>query len=158
MSRPVLCAYPIVLVSVTHASGSEKGAIAVISERDAKRFSVILPLNVMGFWTPSAGDVEKMDRAIVKRLETRAADSGLSSREREKAKQVMAEFGSCWRQYNGIVVDGERRIFCNAGIGARPVTLGAEPAIVLDGGAAFWRIQYVPSTDRCTSFNTNREA
>lgn len=148
----------LMLMAVTFRVNAE-GQAAVIAEKDAKRFSIILPLNVTGFWIPSAGDVEKMNRAVVKYLEARLADRELSADEREKAKQVRAGFGSCWRQYVGIVVDGEKRIFCNAGgSGGSPEHFKTEPIVVLDGGAAFWRIQYIPAADRCVSFNANGEA
>jgi len=120
-------------------------------------FKFILPEETSGFWTTRREDIDRMDYAIKEHLKSIIADQDIDSYEREKAKTVLEEFISYWRQYIGIIVKGQKRVFCNSGAFG-PGDWKSQPVFAFDGGTAFWRIQYLLKENKCIDFNTNGEA
>lgn len=134
--------------------------IAIISEKDAINFKGILPKEVSSFWIPPKQELASMDLAIKRHLKAIIADKISDADAGEKAKFVLENFDSYCRQYIGIIIRGEKRIFCNAALGPPESKLNwkSEPIIVMDGGAGYWDIQYVPSNSKCLEFSTHGEA
>jgi uncharacterized protein len=100
------------------------------------------PDGVEGFWQPSADDVARLERALRAFLATSA-----------DARDVGALDGYT-RQYAGVVVRGERRIYGNFFAKSHLAALPAgaadrwrkEAVVVCDGGPSFWGILFDPRT------------
>ena len=106
-----------------------------------KQCSRATPRDVAGFWKPSTHDVDELELALTKYLETR-----------EKAGQEAPPKGQAYhRQYVGFTKGSERFIYGNfypasAAAGLWKDKESRQALVVCDGGPAFWGIVFRVST------------
>lgn len=82
-----------------------------------------------GYWTPSKDQIAELENNLEK-LEALEADHCCGSGKLEKSAREYP------RQYGGIIVNGEKVIYINAG----------EMDMVCDGGKRYWGAVYHPTT------------
>jgi hypothetical protein len=129
----------------------------IFSENAASKFSFFFDEASTEYWQPSIDDVSRAEKCIRQTLVSVQQDP--NAYQREDAAFILENLKEYRRQYVGIVVDGEKRIWCNAFFfdDSYPDWINA-PVYVLDGGRDFWQIEYVPHEDKCISFHIHGEA
>ena len=116
-------------------------------------------------FTPDATDVLRAERGIVGTLlQTCWTSDGplpdlgptdhASPASGEIAK-IVAHFGDFDAQVGGLVIDGHKRLVFNFFMRFDWPENEDDWVEVMDGGYAFWRIQYDLDTDRCLLFESN---
>lgn len=95
------------------------------------------PDAVTGFWEPSPGEIERLERLLVNYLAIR-----------EKLRTPIPPKGVQYhRQYVGIVKAGVRMIYGNFYLDrVSQKSEKTEPAIICDGGPSHWGIVFNPQT------------
>ena len=111
------------------------------------------------FWEPSVDDVSRAEKGTRQSLGALLDDPELGAYQRTKVEFILENLDQYRRQYVGIVVDGEKRIWCNAFLaeGHFP-DWQSRPVYVLDGGRYFWQIEYRLLKDDCVNFYIHGEA
>lgn len=130
----------------------------IFSEKKASEFNFLFDEASTKFWEPSIDDVSRAEQCIKQYLTSAQDDPDLYPFQTENAPIILENLGKYRRQYVGIVVDGEKRIWTNSFFpeDAFPEWERA-PVYVLDGGNDFWQIQYDPQKDECTNFYVHGE-
>jgi hypothetical protein len=129
----------------------------IFSERNASQFDFLFDTASTEFWEPSIDEVSRAERCIRQLLVSVQQDP--NAYQKEHAAYILDNVGEYRRQYVGIVVAGEKRIWCNAFFSddSFPDWMHA-PVYVLDGGNHFWQMEYVVSKDECMNFYVHGEA
>jgi hypothetical protein len=129
----------------------------IFSENQAREFGFLFDEASTQFWEPSISDVSRAEKCIRQAIVSVQQDP--NAYQKEDAAFILENLKEYRRQYVGIVVDGEKRIWCNAFFfdGSYPDWIDA-PVYVLDGGRDFWQIEYVPHEDKCINFHIHGEA
>lgn len=101
-----------------------------------------------GFWTPTSAEIAQLEADLGKLLGQRSEvccvlGTGLSAQEIEVS----------YRQYAGLVVEGQRLIYVNAfpasdANGGFPLNWRSEPVYICDGGPSYWGVLYDPARRR----------
>jgi hypothetical protein len=176
---------PIALGSILGtATVAESGSTAPLPVLTGRDFSgVIFPAaqarseridqpEARDYWTPSPADVTEMESRLRGALaRQRDADDRLQGRSKGARRDVHAfrshhigeileHLAAYRRQYVGIVVQGERRIFVNC-FRADPQqhpSWREQLVDVDDGGVYYWRIQYQIDRKRFLEIDINGDA
>ena len=112
-----------------------------------------------GFWEPSVDDVTRAEKRIRQFLVAAQDDPDLHFYLKANAPIILEKLEEYRRQYVGIIVDGEKRIWCNFFLHVHEFPdWKRDPVFVLDGGNAFWDIEYVLDKDECINFKVHGEA
>jgi hypothetical protein len=129
----------------------------VFSKKRATEFGFLFDTASTDYWEPSVNDVARAE-ACIRRILVSVQDDAKDYR-REHAAFILENLGNYRRQYVGIVVDGEKRIWTNAFFSddSHPDWMRS-PVYVLDGGHHYWQIDYDPLKDECTNFYVHGEA
>jgi hypothetical protein len=131
----------------------------IFTRKGALEFSFLFNQASVGFWEPSVKDVSSAERCIKQYLESMRDDPELDARPEAHAAFILENLGRYRRQYVGIVVNGERRIWINAFFAEDSYPeWQRRPVYVLDGGNYYWDIAYVLPTDACIDFHVHGEA
>jgi hypothetical protein len=124
------------------------------------------------YWTPSPADVAEMESRLASALvRQRDADDRLQGRSKGARRdlhvfrshhigQIIEHLAAYRRQYVGIVVRGERRLFVNC-FRADPeqhASWRQRLVDVDDGGLNYWRIQYQVDRKRFLEIDINSDA
>jgi hypothetical protein len=130
----------------------------LISKDGASEFSHVFGESTE-FWEPSIDDVSRAEACIRQFLTSAQDNPQLDTSQKVNAPVILENLEEYRRQYVGIVVDGEKSIWCNA---FRPEDEFPNwqrlPVYVLDGGNDFWEIEYIPVKDECINFYVHGEA
>jgi hypothetical protein len=124
------------------------------------------------YWTPSAADVEAMESRLRSALvRQRRGDERLQGRAKGAWRdvhvfrshhigQILAHLAAYRRQYVGIVVQGEKRLFVNCfrGDPQQHASWRQQLVDVDDGGFNYWRIQYQVDRKRFLQIDINSDA
>ena len=131
----------------------------IFSKSAASEWNFLFDEATTEFWEPSGDDVSRAEECIRRFLAAAPHDPNLKDHEKEDAAFVLENLEAYRRQYVGIDVDGEKRIWCNAFISydSYPDWQSA-PVYVLDGGNSYWEIEYVPLKDECVRFHVHGES
>ena len=129
----------------------------IFSENAAREFGFLFGEGSTEYWEPSISDVSKAEKCIRQALVSVQQDP--NAYQKEDAAFILENLTEYRRQYVGIVVAGEKRIWCNAFFfdDSFPDWMNA-PVYVLDGGRDFWQIEYVLHDDECINFHIHGEA
>ena len=105
---------------------------------------------VVPVWETTADDVAALEAALPAFL------AGADHPRIDSITQRLAEYG---RQYVGVEIDGEQRIFVNffcdpAGF----ENWRTVPVVVEDGGACYFQVEFVPATGAFVRFTVNGRA
>lgn len=129
----------------------------IFSEKRASEFSFILDKAYTEFWEPSISDISRAEKCIRQHLVSVQQDP--DSYQKEHAAYILENLGEYRRQYVGIVVDGEKRIWTNSFYfddGFQ--NWEHDPVYVIDGGNHYWQIEYDLLRDECINFHVHGEA
>jgi hypothetical protein len=131
----------------------------IISESGASEFSFMLNEAPTEFWEPSVDDVSRAEKCIRQFLVSLQDDPELDTYQKEYYAFILENLKDYRRQYVGIVVDGEKRIWCNSFLSENPYPDWQRlPVFVLDGGHYYWEIEYILDRDDCINFYVHGEA
>jgi hypothetical protein len=131
----------------------------IISENGASEFSYKFDKASTSFWEPSTDDVSRAEECIRQFLVSTQDDPKLHTYQKEKTAFILENLEKYRRQYVGIVVDGEKRIWCNAFFTDYPIPNWEHvPVEAIDGGEYFWQIEYILLKDECINFYIQGEA
>ena len=108
-----------------------------------------------GYWTPSASDVEMLERQLPEFLRTQYSAYGV-----EKVSTITAYLPKYRRQYVGILEDGSRQIFVNFLLPNDPLDKDWRRnfVVVTDGGFYYWRVYYNLDRQQFHHFSVNGDA
>jgi hypothetical protein len=124
------------------------------------------------YWTPSPADVAEMESRLRSALvRQRDADDRLQGRSKGARRdvhvfrshhigQILEHLAAYRRQYVGIVVQGEKRLFVNCfrGDPQQHASWRQQLVDVDDGGFYYWRIQYQVDRKRFLEVDINSDA
>jgi hypothetical protein len=131
----------------------------IISKDGASEFSYLFDEASTRFWEPSIDDVSRAEECIRQFLVSVQHDPKLDTDQKEDAAFILKNLGEYRRQYVGIVVDGEKHIWCNLFFFDDSFPNWERvPVDVDDGGNHFWQIEYVLLKDECINFYVHGEA
>jgi hypothetical protein len=167
------------LVPVGLALGAHSGYIVPENYANAHKADLIAsipgPVKIDGFWTPPVQDVAVADRVLRDLIHDAVKDPTLlfpdlapdptapvnrdaaSELEHERAELalVSGNYDSYLRQYVGIIVDGQKLVFCNysEGTKADPSTdfIFIERVFVPDGTVHFLQCRFEPLSKTCSN-------
>jgi hypothetical protein len=167
------------LARVGLALGTHSGYIVSESYADAHKADFVAnipgPVNIDGFWTPPLQDVAVADRVFRDLIHDAVKDPTLlfpylapdpaAPVNREAASQLEKErveldlvsrnYDSYLRQYVGIIVDGQKLVFCNYSVGTKvdPSTsyIFIEKVFVPDGTVHFLQCRFEPLSKTCSN-------
>jgi hypothetical protein len=129
----------------------------IISKNGASEFGYIFDQASTSFWEPSVDDISRAEERIRQCLVSVQQDP--DDYRKEHAVFILENLKEYQRQYVGIVVDGEKRIWCNYFLSDHPTPDWMRvPVEVLDGGHYYWDIEYVLPKDECTNLYIHGEA
>jgi len=129
----------------------------IVSKHRASEWGFLFNLASTEFWEPSEDDVSRAEKCIKQLLVSVQQDP--DDYRKEHAAYILENLLQYRRQYVGRVVNGEKRIWCNAFFaeGSFPDWID-DPVYVIDGGHHYWEIEYVLPKDECISFHVHGEA
>jgi hypothetical protein len=169
------------LVRVSLAPGSHSGYIVPESYANEYKAEVMTSIPGLtkfeGFWTPTEVDVIVADRAFREMIHAAVKDPTLLfpdlapnpdpavpanlaaaselENERNELALVSRNYGGYLRQYVGIIVDGQKLVFCNYSEGTKvdPSTdyIFIERVFVRDGGIRFLQCRFDPIEKTCSN-------
>ncbi|HEX3808104.1 MAG TPA: hypothetical protein VHW02_00260 [Rhizomicrobium sp.] len=111
-----------------------------------------VPPNVQGVWTPSAQQIRELEARLPGALLQEMAKRGHPA---PPGSPAPFEFG---RQYAGFVTGGRRIVYVNAfplEVMNQEKDWRTRPAVVCDGGEAFFGVEYDPATKTFANFAFN---
>jgi len=170
-----LIAATIVALSLIACNGPDKPALemgrentlveapeytgVIISKNGASEFRYLFDEASTEFWEPSIDDISRAETCIRQFLVSAQHDPKLAAYQKENAAFILKNLGEYRRQYVGIVVDGEKRIWCNSFSSDDSYPEWQQhPVYVLDGGRSYWQIEYIPLEDECVNFHVHGES
>ena len=99
------------------------------------------------FWTPTKEQVLKAEEELERFLKEKPP---------ARSPELARKLGRYKRQYVGILVDGQKRIFANFYCTEEP--LGCRPVVYEDGGDCFFEVEYDVKDGKITRLEINGEA
>jgi len=131
----------------------------IISKSGASEFSYLFDQASTGFWEPSIDDVSKTEKCIRQFLVSEQDDPNLDIYQQENIAFILENLGTYRRQYVGIVVDAEKRIWCNSFFSDDSFPNWQRVPVDVDGGGNhFWQIEYNLLKDECINFHVHGES
>jgi hypothetical protein len=131
----------------------------IFSKEEASQWSFLFDEATTELWRPSVSDVSRTEECIRRFLVSAPSDPNLAAYEKEDAAFVLENLAEYRRQYVGLIVEGEKRIWCNAFSPDESFPdWELDPVYVLDGGRDFWEIEYILDKDECVRFHVHGEA
>jgi hypothetical protein len=131
----------------------------IISKNGASEFGYLFDGDSTEFWAPSINDVSRAEECIRQFLVFAQQNSTLDPYQKENPAYILRNLEKYRRQYVGIVVDGEKRIWINSFFSDDSFpNWTRSPVYLLDGGNHFWQIEYIPLKDECINFYVHGEA
>lgn len=130
----------------------------IISETGVSEFRYLFEAATR-FWEPSSDDVLSAERCIGRFLASAQQDPKLDTYQKENAAFILENLEKYRRQYVGIVVDGEKRIWCNLFLSDDSFPEWTRIPVDVDGGGNhFWQIDYTVPKDECIHFSVHGES
>jgi len=131
----------------------------VISKNGTSEFSYLFDKASTEFWEPSVDDISRAEKCIRRFLESVQEDPKLSAFPKEDVALILNNLEQYRRQYVGIVVDGEQRIWCNSFFNDDSFPDWERVPVDVDGGGnRYWQIEYVLLQGKCTNFHVHGES
>jgi len=129
----------------------------IFSQNRASESSFLFDKASTEYWEPSINDISKAEKCIRQVLVSVQRDP--NAYQKEDAAVILETPGEYRRQYVGIVVDGEKRIWCNSFFFDDSFPdWERDPVYVIDGGNHYWQIEYVLPRDEWFKFHVHGEA
>jgi hypothetical protein len=131
----------------------------IISEDGASEFGYRFDEASTEFWEPSTDDVARAEACIRQYLNSLQLNPELDPYQQENLAFILNNLETYRRQYVGISVEGEKRIWVNAFFSADSFPNWERVPVDVDGGGNhFWQVEYDLSTDDCTHFYVHGES
>jgi hypothetical protein len=131
----------------------------LVSRNGALAFGYLFDGASTEFWEPSVDDVSSAEVCIRRFLVSTQTDPKLDAYQKENVTFILENLEEYRRQYVGIVVDGEKRIWCNLFfVDDSFPDWKRVPVDVDDGGNHFWQIEYILPNDDCIHFRVHGTA
>ena len=131
----------------------------IASENGASEFSYLFDQDLTGFWEPSSDDVSKAEQCIRQLLVSIEQNPELDAYQKEDAVFILENLAGYRRQYVGIIVNGEKRIWTNSFFSEESFPNWRRVPVDVDGGGKhFWQIEYIPLKDECLNFQVHGES
>jgi hypothetical protein len=131
----------------------------VFTKNGATKFGRRFESVSTGFWEPSIDDVSKAEECIRRFLSSVQDDPRFDSYQKEAVAYILENLEKYRRQYVGIVVDAEKRIWCNVFFFKPPGPEWQRYLVDVDGGGRhYWQIEYVLLKDECINFHVHGES
>ena len=131
----------------------------IISEDGASEFSYLFDKASTGFWEPSINDISRAEECIRQHIMSLQDNPKFDTYQKESAAFILNNLEKYRRQYVGIDVDGEKRIWCNLFFSDDSFPDWERvPVDVDDGGKHFWQIEYDLLKDECINFYVHGES
>jgi hypothetical protein len=125
----------------------------IVSENGASEFSYLFDQDLTEFWEPSIDDVSRAEECIRQLLVSIQQNPELDAYQKEDTAFILENLVDYRRQYVGIVVDGEQRIWTNSFFSEKSFPDWRRVPVDVDGGGNhFWQIEYILPTDECIHF------
>jgi hypothetical protein len=130
----------------------------IISENGASEFSYLFK-DSTDFWAPSMDDVARAEACIRQYLESVQQNPNFDAYQQENMAFIVENLEQYRRQYVGIVVDGEKRIWCNTFFAVDSFPDWQRVPVDVDGGGnRYWQIEYSLPKDECLNFHVHGES
>jgi hypothetical protein len=130
----------------------------IVSQAGAEAYRYLLDRASLEFWTPALDDVSRAEMAIRQHVASVQQDPALDVDQREKLAFIVENIARYRRQYVGIVVDGGKRIWCNAFMSDSFPEWQNRPVDVDGGGNRYWQIEYSLDDGTCSDFVVHGES
>lgn len=131
----------------------------IISENGASEFRYLFDDGSNGFWEPSRADVASAEECIGRFLGSAQQDPTLDMYQKESAAFISENLDQYRRQYVGVVVGGERRIWCNLFFSDGSFLDWERVPVDVDGGGnRYWQIYYIVPDDECVGFSVHGQS
>jgi hypothetical protein len=131
----------------------------IISENGASEFSYLFDKASTGFWEPSINDISRAEECIRQHIVSVQDNPKLDTYQKESAAFILNNLEKYRRQYVGIDVDGEKRIWCNSFFSDDSFPDWERVPVDVDGGGKhFWQIEYDLLKDECINFYVHGES
>lgn len=131
----------------------------IISKSGASEFAYLFDEASISFWEPSIDDISSVEECIGRLLVSAQEDPGLDTSQKEDAAYILRNLQQYRRQYVGIVVDGEKRIWCNSFLSEGSFPNWTHTPVDVDGGGNhYWQIEYVLSKNECSNLSVHGES
>jgi hypothetical protein len=131
----------------------------IISENGASEFDYLFGRASTEFWEPSTDDIAGAEACVREFLVTLQDNQQLDTYQQENLAFIVENLRAYRRQYLGIVVDGEKRIWINAFFSDTSFPdWGRVPVDVDGGGRNYWQIEYDLLNDECINFYVHGES
>jgi hypothetical protein len=122
----------------------------IISENGASEFGYLCAGTFTELWEPSTGDIAGAEKCIREFLVSLQDKPPLNLYDQEKLAFIVEKLAEYRRQYLGIVVDGEQRIWVNAFFSDASFPEWERVPVDVDGGGRnYWQIEYDLLNDEC---------
>jgi hypothetical protein len=131
----------------------------IVSENGFSEFRYLFDETSTAFWVPSEDDVSSAEKCIRQFLVSAQQNPELDTYQKQSAAFILENLEKYRRQYAGIVVDGEKRIWCNLFFSADSFPEWKRIPVDVDGGGNhYWQIDYIVPRDECIHFSVHGES
>jgi hypothetical protein len=129
----------------------------IVSEAGVAEFSYIFDQDSATFWEPSVDDISRSEECVRRFLASVQDDP--NAYQKEDAAFILENLENYRRQYVGIVVDGEKRIWVNSFLADDSFPDWQRIPVDVDGGGNhYWQLEYLLAKDECTNFHVHGES
>lgn len=131
----------------------------IVSESGASAFRYLFDQDSTRFWEPSVEDISRAEECIRQFLGSVQNDPRFDTSQKEDAAFILEYLEKYRRQYVGIVVDGDKRIWTNSFYSEDSFPDWERVPVDVDGGGNhFWQIEYILPKDECVDFYVHGES
>ena len=150
--RPLLFTLALYLFFPSGLQAEGNSEYSILSESGAKKIAEFYrrpPTDITGYWMPTDREVGVAEARLAEYFAGKRRLSGRAPKD-------------YFRQYGGIIVGGERRLYISflerTILRDHPPGIRREPIIVHDGGDGFWRVDFDPRTRTFSHRQSNGSA
>ena len=135
----------------------------VSTESIPKEHRTILPAGNLPIaqWTPGVELTDKAEHAVFLYLRQESQFKSENQWNNKAIPEILKQYSTYYVQFMGTVVDGRHRVLCNYFLidsDRFAANWQREFVSVLDGGWAYWQIEYDVETGQCVNLRINGEA
>ena len=131
----------------------------IVSENGVSEFRYLFDETSTAFWEPSVDDVSSAEKCIRQFLVSAQQNPKLDTYQKQSAAFILENLETYRRQYVGIVVDGEKQIWCNLFFSDDSFPEWKRIPVDVDGGGKhYWQMDYIVPRDECIRFSVHGES
>ena len=131
----------------------------IISEKGTSEFGYLFVGASTEFWEPSTDDIAGAEECIREFLVSLQDNPQLDTYQQENLAFIVENLEDYLRQYLGVVVDGENRVWVNAFLSDNSFPNWERVPVDVDGGGRYyWQIEYDLLNDECINLHVHGES